>query len=100
MRRNHVLGLKPDSYPGNEVFLTIFTPTYNRKRRLTTLYQSLLEQEMDCFEWLIIDDGSTDGTQEYVNELLDEGAIPIRYCWQENSGNPLRDKNRGLKGQL
>ena len=54
------------------MMLTIFTPTYNRVDLLPRLYQSLIEQTERDFEWLIIDDGSTDKTEEYVNSIIKE----------------------------
>ena len=49
--------------------LTVFTPTYNRKHTLPRTYESLCHQTCDDFEWLIIDDGSSDGTREWVESL-------------------------------
>lgn len=49
--------------------LTIFTPTYNRKHTISRTYESLCRQTCDDFNWLIIDDGSTDGTFEWVKSL-------------------------------
>lgn len=49
--------------------LTIFTPTYNRKHTIGRTYESLLRQTCHDLQWLIIDDGSTDGTQEWVQTL-------------------------------
>ena len=49
--------------------LTVFTPTYNRTHTLPRTYESLRRQTSDDFEWLIIDDGSTDGTREWVESL-------------------------------
>lgn len=49
--------------------LTVFTPTYNRKHTIIRTYESLCRQSNDDFEWLIIDDGSTDGTKEWVESL-------------------------------
>lgn len=46
--------------------ITIFTPTYNRAQLLSKLYQSLCLQKNLDFIWLIIDDGSTDHTEETV----------------------------------
>src|SRR5690606_13492007 len=66
--------------------ITVFTPTYNRAHTLPNLYKSLLEQTVMDFEWLIVDDGSTDGTMELVQAWISEGAIPIRYIRQENGG--------------
>lgn len=44
--------------------ITIFTPVYNRADVLEKLYQSLLRQSDYDFEWLIIDDGSTDSVKK------------------------------------
>lgn len=49
--------------------LTVFTPTYNRKHTLSRTCQSLCSQTSDDFDWLIIDDGSTDGTREWIESL-------------------------------
>lgn len=66
--------------------LTVFTPTYNRAHTLERLHQSLCEQTNKDFEWLVIDDGSTDGTAALVQGFIDEGRIPIRYIYKENGG--------------
>ncbi len=67
--------------------ITIFTPTYNRKKEIKKLYESLLNQTSKGFEWLIVDDGSTDKTKEFFL-LLEKQQLPfkIRYIYQENSG--------------
>ena len=66
--------------------LTVFTPTYNRAHTLRRLYQSLCAQTCQDFDWLVIDDGSTDGTAALVQGFIDEGRIPIRYVYKENGG--------------
>jgi glycosyltransferase involved in cell wall biosynthesis len=66
--------------------LTVFTPTYNRAYCLPRCYESLKKQTVKDFIWLIIDDGSTDGTEELVNEWLKEGVVQIQYHWQQNQG--------------
>jgi glycosyltransferase involved in cell wall biosynthesis len=70
-------------------FLTLFTPTYNRKEELNRLYTSLLSLSIKDFEWLIVDDGSCDGTDIYVKNIskLDNG-FEIIYFYQENNGKP------------
>jgi glycosyltransferase involved in cell wall biosynthesis len=68
------------------MILTIFTPTYNRGDLLERLYQSLIEQKCNDFEWLIIDDGSTDNTALIVEEFIKERKINIRYIYKENGG--------------
>ena len=49
--------------------ITIFTPTYNRANLLTRLYQSLKMQTCREFQWLIVDDGSTDDTKNMVEKI-------------------------------
>ncbi|MDE7025242.1 MAG: glycosyltransferase family 2 protein [Paramuribaculum sp.] len=66
--------------------LTIFTPAYNRAHTIGRTYESLLRQTSKDFEWLVIDDGSTDNTQELVEKWIAEKKIPIRYIRQENQG--------------
>ena len=66
--------------------ITVFTPTYNRKDTLKRLYDSLLNQTSYDFEWLIIDDGSTDETEETVKEYLAQDKFKVRYYKQENGG--------------
>lgn len=66
--------------------LTIFTPTYNRINELERLHSSLISQTDSRFEWLIVDDGSTDDTENMVVSWLDASPFPIRYIKQPNSG--------------
>lgn len=80
----------------HETFLTIFTPTYNRLSTLKRLYLSLCEQTDRSFEWLIVDDGSTDGTRQAVDDWMLEGRVAIRYSWQPNQGKTSAH-NRGVE---
>ena len=75
--------------------LTIFTPTYNRAYILPKLYDSLCEQTCQDFEWLIVDDGSTDHTKELVEGWINEKKISIRYVCQENGGK-MRAYNKAV----
>ena len=77
------------------MLITVFTPSYNRAHLLPRLYESLKAQTMQCFEWIIVDDGSTDDTEEIVKEWL--GGDRIRYIKQANGGKH-RAINRGVKG--
>ena len=65
---------------------TVFTPTFNRKELLEKLYKSLQKQTFKDFEWLIVDDGSTDGTKEKVKKFLCEKKLDIKYYFKENGG--------------
>lgn len=67
--------------------ITVFTPTYNRAYIIKTLYQSLLCQTFTDFEWLIVDDGSTDNTEQLFKEWMSkDNLFPIRYVKQKNGG--------------
>lgn len=66
--------------------ITIFTPTYNRAYIIGKLYQSLCKQTCQDFEWLIVDDGSTDNTESIIKSYNEENKIVIRYHKQENGG--------------
>lgn len=66
--------------------ITVFTPTYNRKNTLIRLYNSLLNQKFTDFEWLIVDDGSTDDTNSLIDEFKAESKIEINYYKIENGG--------------
>ncbi|WP_394863098.1 glycosyltransferase family A protein, partial [Paraclostridium bifermentans] len=66
--------------------ITVFTPTYNRGNMLKNLYEDLKTQLFDSFEWLIVDDGSTDNTKELVELWIEESIIDIRYIYKKNGG--------------
>ena len=68
------------------MMLSVFTPSYNRADSLPRLYRSLLVQTRFDFEWLIIDDGSTDQTADIVATFTGEGRFPVRYLQKENGG--------------
>ena len=76
--------------------ITVFTPTYNRGYTLGDLYESLMCQTCFDFEWLIVDDGSTDDTEAMVKGWLDNGRFAVRYEKKENGGKPSAI-NKGLK---
>lgn len=66
--------------------LTILTPAYNRRGGVLNLYNSLCLQTDKRFEWLIVDDGSTDETKQLVEQIQQEAEFPIRYVYKENGG--------------
>ena len=68
------------------MMLTIITPTYNRKNLLNKLYDSLKNQTSHEFEWIIVDDGSSDGTKESVKNIKENATIDINYIYKENGG--------------
>lgn len=72
------------------MLLTVFTPTYNRAHTLSRTYESLKRQSCHDFEWLVIDDGSTDNTRQLISTYEKEQQVLkqflIRYIYKENGG--------------
>lgn len=66
--------------------VTVFTPTYNRAKLIHRVYDSLMAQTCKAFEWLIIDDGSTDDTEAAIKKFIDDADFPIRYIKRQNKG--------------
>lgn len=77
--------------------VTVFTPTYNRAYIIEKLYRSLQCQTCTDFEWLVVDDGSKDETEQlFAQWSREENPFPIRYVKQENGGK-CRAINRGME---
>lgn len=82
--------------------ITVFTPTYNRGHLLQRLYNSLCQQtilnsKVDLpFEWVVVDDGSTDNTEELMRTIVAEKRIPVIYIKKPNGGKHTAI-NRGVK---
>ncbi len=68
------------------MLVTVATPAYNRAHLLQRLYRSLCRQTCADFEWLVIDDGSTDHTAIEVDGFAAEGKMDIRYIRKQNGG--------------
>lgn len=75
--------------------VTIITPTYNRADLLPRLYESLVRQTDQDFEWLVVDDGSTDETEGLIQHYCQTGAVRVIYIRQENAGKHTA-LNRGI----
>lgn len=86
-----------------DVEITVFTPTYNRAYIINQLYESLRRQNFYNFEWLVVDDGSVDETEElFARWIKEENKFPIRY-YKKNNGGKCRAINFALdfaKGKL
>jgi glycosyltransferase involved in cell wall biosynthesis len=78
--------IAPSPTVAYDYLFTVFTPTYNRAHTLTQVYDCLLEQTDRDFEWLIIDDGSTDHTPALVQGWIEEAKLLIHYISQARSG--------------
>ena len=66
--------------------ITVFTPTYNRENTLRRCYESLIMQTSKNFVWQIIDDGSSDGTEELIHNFIADEKIEIMYIKKQNGG--------------
>ena len=80
--------------------ITVFTSTYNRAYILPVLFNSLQQQSNKKFEWIIVDDGSTDSTEELVLDFKEEASFEISYFKKNNEGKHIAinfavDKARG-----
>jgi len=72
--------------------ISVIIPTFNRKKTLGRAIQSVSNQSLSPFEILIIDDGSNDGTKEWVKESFQD----IKYIYQNNQGVSSA-RNKGIK---
>ena len=68
------------------MMITVLTPTFNREGVLRSLWDSLQKQTVKDFEWLVVDDGSTDGTKNLITQLQEKSDFPIRYIYKNNGG--------------
>ncbi|AMG74735.1 glycosyltransferase family 2 protein [Sphingopyxis granuli] len=75
---------------------TIFTPTYNRAHTLPRVYESITAQTFRDFEWVVVDDGSTDNSAELIAGWAAEADFPIRYFHQTN-GHKKTAFNHGVR---
>lgn len=62
----------------NCMTVTVLTPTYNRKYVINRLYKSLIRQTCKDFEWLVVDDGSSDETDKEIEKYILEHKITDR----------------------
>lgn len=68
------------------MLITVFTPTYNRANTIRRTFNSLICQTAKNFEWLVVDDGSTDDTASLFEEFEARADFPVRYVKKENGG--------------
>ena len=82
-----------------EFLFSVFTPTYNRANTIGRTYEYLCKQTLRSFEWIIVDDGSTDNTEEIVQKWINTNKISIVYLKQENGGKH-RAFNRAVQKEI
>lgn len=77
------------------VFISVVTATYNRADTLPRLAISIAKQELDL-EWIVVDDGSTDGSIDVLAELAESAPFPVHVISQQNAGKHVA-LNRGIR---
>src|SRR5581483_7684006 len=65
---------------------TVFTATYNRREVISRVYESLSAQTIPDFEWLVVDDGSTDATTDQIAQWQHSAPFPITYVCRPHQG--------------
>ena len=76
--------------------VTVFTPTFNRLPLLKRLYESLKEQTYTGFEWVIVDDDSSDGTEQWIDSITMKASFAIKYK-RVSHGGKHRAINKGVQ---
>ncbi len=71
------------------MLITVFTATFNRYNELKRVYECLKLQTYHDFEWIIVNDGSSDNTDELVNMWISERLLDIKYYYQSNQGKHI-----------
>lgn len=75
-------------------FISVIVPVYNRADLISETIESILNQTYKNFELIIVDDGSTDNTEEVIGKFKDSR---IKYIKTDNWGGPARPRNIGIK---
>jgi glycosyltransferase involved in cell wall biosynthesis len=71
-------------------YFTLFTPVFNGEKHLSRVFDSISNQTLKNFEWIIIDDGSTDNTKNMINDFIEHNPdMDIHFISQKNSGKHI-----------
>jgi glycosyltransferase involved in cell wall biosynthesis len=68
---------------------TVFTPIFNRKDKIHRVFNSLLYQSYKNFEWVVVDDGSTDNVIDLLYQYKKQAKFPVKIIQQKNSGKHI-----------
>ena len=81
--------------------ISVVLPTYNRQGRLSTCLESLERQtlELNRFEVIVVNDGSDDGTSNYLKEFSKKTNLTFKFINQQNSG-PATARNKGVESSV
>ena len=81
----------------HEISFSVITPTWNRANYLQRLYQGLLAQSYQNFEWIIADDGSTDETESIIRHFTLGATFPIIYIRYSHRVGKIRVDNEAIR---
>lgn len=76
--------------------VTIITPSFNCKKHFIDTFQSVINQSFKDYEWIIVDDCSTDGSYEFIKELVKDNSF-IKLIKAEVNGGTAKARNIGLR---
>jgi glycosyltransferase involved in cell wall biosynthesis len=79
----------------NNFKVTVIVPVYNAEEYIATTLDSIINQDFNAFELIVIDDGSTDNSLEIINDKLSKSTVDYKVIHQENSGVSSA-RNRGI----
>ena len=84
------------------MFISVVVPTYNRLPILEKCLKALEQQDIDStiegFEIIVVDDGSTDGTQTWIR--TNSFVLPHVRLIEQKHGGPAKARNRGIEASI
>jgi glycosyltransferase involved in cell wall biosynthesis len=72
-----------------EYTFTVFTPVYNAEKTIERVHKSLLNQSFKDFEWIIINDGSTDYSHKIISNFVKSSPLKINYVNNEKNKHKM-----------
>ncbi len=73
-------------YDKAKPLVSICTPVYNRINTIQRTFDSIINQDYKSFEYIIVDDGSTDGVEKIINKFMNYVDFPCIYIHKDNGG--------------
>ncbi|MBD3201957.1 MAG: glycosyltransferase [Candidatus Lokiarchaeota archaeon] len=82
--------------PNEKPFVTVFTPNYNREHLISETIESILNQSYTNFEYIIVDDGSTDNSWDIIQEYAQQDNR-IKAFRNKKNLKIVKTRNKGFK---